>query len=350
MTRALLLVLALSCAGAGHGHDAGIGDTGGGQDAPVDTDLGRPPWSRDWDAAPAVLLLDAVKDLWVVGDVHGDFERLLALMAAAGLVDKTSTPAQAVWKAGAATVVFVGDLIDKWPHGLDVIAFVQSLSASAAEAGGRVVVVMGNHEARFLAWPDDPVVEDFKKELVAALLDPVEVASGKAGPGQFLRNLPIAVRVGDTFIVHAGNTKGRTLDALVAEIKAGVDAAGFGAPVLLADDSILETPLNPRPWWELPSYDPESVLRVWAKALGAERIVQGHDPGKVHFSDGKVRADGELYQRFGRIFLVDTGMSRGIPNGTRGALLHLHRDEASGKLTAVGVDADGRTWPLWSGT
>ncbi len=48
-----------------------------------------------------------------------------------------------------------GDLIDKGPHPVDVLRLLAALRASAHRAGGQVVITMGNHEAEFLAGPNE---------------------------------------------------------------------------------------------------------------------------------------------------------------------------------------------------
>jgi hypothetical protein len=348
-----LAMLAEACSptaalhGDGGGVDAAI-DAPEAPDAPAEDGIDPdPPGKRDWTQAPAIVEMDAVADLWIVGDVHGDYTRLAALLDTAGLAAPASEPAAAQWEAGDATLVFVGDLINKGKAGLPVIGYVRALAASAQAAGGRVVVLMGNHEANFLAYPNGQMAQDFATELRQAGLDPRAVARGEAGPGAWLRALPIGLRVGDFFVIHAGNTKGRTLEDLRKLVEQGVDAAGFAAGVLSAPDSILETPLQPHPWWEIPGYDGETILAKWAQALGARRFVQGHDPGEVTFSDGKKRRDGEMFQRFGRVFLVDVGMSSAI-NESQGAILHARLD-GTGKTTVTAVHADGTVTPLWTG-
>jgi hypothetical protein len=296
--------------------------------------------ARDWTSAPPIVEVDTAADVYALGDVHGDYQRMVGLLVGAGLVGAPAQPTDAQWLAGTATLVCTGDLIDKWVQALDVIAYLAALRTAAAGAGGRVIVTMGNHEAAFLADPTNPKVVDFVGELQAAGLVPAEVAAGHGPVGTFLRDLPFAARVNDWFFVHAGNTGGENLTQLETDMVAGVDAAGFGAPVLAASTSLLE---SDAPWWELSGLAPEAVLVSYGTALGVQHIVQGHRPGKIQFSDGTVRPKGVMYQKFGRIFLIDVGMSQGVDDST-GALLHLH---GTGPSSASIIYPDGTTDPLW---
>jgi hypothetical protein len=305
------------------------------------TALSAAPVQRDWQLHPAIVQLDSTGDIFAVGDVHGDRERLVDLLSGAGIVDRSARPP--AWSAGRAILVFTGDLIDKGPDALGVIALLRSLEPQAARAGGRLIVLMGNHEAEFLAEPAARKSQEFAAELRHAGMKPAEVAACRGEVGQFFCSLPLAAKVNDWFFSHAGNSGGRSIDRLSADIRRAVDSAGFGAPELAGDNSLLEARYgergpNGRSWIE-----GEGRLDRYAAALGVTHIVQGHHHGDVQFDDGARRRTGEIYQWRGRLFLIDTGMSREIDDSL-GAVLHI----GGGKPhTATAICADGRTTTLW---
>jgi hypothetical protein len=93
--------------------------------------------------------------LYVVGDVHGYLDELLAALAERGLVD-----GEGHWAAGSARLWFLGDFTDRGPDGIGVIELVMQLSAEAAAAGGYCRALMGNHELLLLGahrFGDTPV-------------------------------------------------------------------------------------------------------------------------------------------------------------------------------------------------
>ncbi|MPY57397.1 serine/threonine protein phosphatase [Streptomyces spongiae] len=93
--------------------------------------------------------------LYVVGDVHGYLDQLVAALQEKGLVD-----AEANWSAGTARLWFLGDFTDRGPDGIGVIDLVMRLSAEAAAAGGYCKALMGNHELLLLGakrFGDTPV-------------------------------------------------------------------------------------------------------------------------------------------------------------------------------------------------
>ncbi|MFM9368992.1 metallophosphoesterase family protein [Streptomyces sp. Da 82-17] len=93
--------------------------------------------------------------LYVVGDVHGYLDELLAALRAQGLIDEAGD-----WAAGNARLWFLGDFTDRGPDGIGVIDLVMRLSAEAAAAGGYCKALMGNHELLLLGakrFGDTPV-------------------------------------------------------------------------------------------------------------------------------------------------------------------------------------------------
>ncbi|HYV36706.1 MAG TPA: metallophosphoesterase [Gemmataceae bacterium] len=311
-----------------------------------------PSAKRDWQKQPAIVEIDTTHDIYAVGDPHGDYERLVALLVAAKIMPgDPGPPEKAQWQAGKAVLVCTGDLINKWDQSLRVIALFRALEVEAAKAGGRVVVTMGNHEAEFLVDPTNGKSVEFDKELRGKDIDAKDLAAGtdKTGIGAWLRSLPLAARVNDWFFSHAGNTKGRTLAQLRADLQSGIDKHGFKAPVLLAEDGLLEARLRPEPWWEMPGDMPEqSVKRLTQgiKALGVRHLVMGHQPAKIMFNDGTKRRAGELFQfGDGLVFLIDTGISRGV-GFSSGALLHIH--VGNKKVRASRIDSTGKSTEIWT--
>ncbi|MER7838362.1 metallophosphoesterase family protein [Streptomyces sp. NPDC096040] len=106
-------------------------------------------------AAPAAQLAAGPGPLYVVGDVHGYFDELVAALREQGLIDEDGQ-----WCAGTARLWFLGDFTDRGPDGIGVIDLVMRLSAEAAAAGGYCKALMGNHELLLLGakrFGDTPV-------------------------------------------------------------------------------------------------------------------------------------------------------------------------------------------------
>lgn len=80
-----------------------------------------------------------------VGDLHGDYEAWRAIAGAAGLID-----AKGNWTGGKTTLVQAGDIVDRGPDSLKIIRDLMNLQKEAPKRGGRVIVLVGNHEAMMM--------------------------------------------------------------------------------------------------------------------------------------------------------------------------------------------------------
>ncbi len=197
-----------------------------------------------------------------VGDVHGSYEGLVSILQRAELIDD-----EAHWVGGASTLVQTGDLFDRGARVRDVLDLLMRLQDEAAAAGGRVIVLLGNHEGMNLtnfyrdanpevyaafvdgksekrrkagfknykefwslrskrAGEEPPPFSYEAKEWWMNLHPPGLIEYGEAiGPdglyGKWLRTLPVAVLVDDVLFVHGG--VGPALEGLsIDEINARV--------------------------------------------------------------------------------------------------------------------------------
>jgi hypothetical protein len=133
------------------------------------------------------------------------------------------------------------------------------------------------------------------------------------------------------------------LARLEADLEQGFAQKGFGSPAFIADDSILEARLHPPPWFRKGGKKDQEVLAAYATALGVAHMVQGHQPGRVTFDDDVKRKAGAMFQYDGLLFLVDSGMSRGVDNST-GALLRI---ETGKHDKTVAICSNGAGTTLW---
>ncbi len=90
--------------------------------------------------------MQSVPNFYVIGDIHGQLRKLVNLLQEAGIVNNSHS-----WVAGNATLLFMGDFIDRGPDGIPVIDLVMRLQSEAASTGGRVESLLGNHEMLILA-------------------------------------------------------------------------------------------------------------------------------------------------------------------------------------------------------
>jgi hypothetical protein len=79
--------------------------------------------------------------IFAVGEVQGAYESLVRTLQAAGLIDDGLH-----WSGGDAIVVQTGDFLDDGTRVAEVMDLLMRLQGEAEAAGGRVIVLLGNHE------------------------------------------------------------------------------------------------------------------------------------------------------------------------------------------------------------
>ena len=133
----------------------------------------------------------------IIGDVHGEYDALLSLLAQLGYDQDGQHPAQR-------HLVFVGDFVDRGPDSPAVLALARRLMAS-----GRALAVSGNHEINLLredpkdgsGWFfDSRTASDEAK--YAPFAQP-ESAAERQAIADFTAGLPVALERDDLRIVHA---------------------------------------------------------------------------------------------------------------------------------------------------
>jgi hypothetical protein len=169
--------------------------------------------------------------LTVIGDVHGHITKVQQVMQTAGLLD-----ANLGWAAGATTVWFMGDYFDRGPDGIAVIELIMRLQAEAAEAGGAVGALLGNHDVLFLAahelgeTPDGSREGTFLASWHASGGEDSDLARLETHHITWLKALPAMVVVDDHLLAHAdatfynnyGKTVGRANEAIGAVLQSTV--------------------------------------------------------------------------------------------------------------------------------
>lgn len=166
-----------------------------------------PAW-RGAAAVPAALLdpvepppaLHAAPDrILAVGDGHGRFASFLRVLHAAGVIDEAGA-----WTFGTDHLVCGGDLMDRDHDVVALLWFLRRLEGEAADAGGAVHVLLGNHEQLALQG-DERYVHPILLEASARLgTRYADLYARGTVLGDWLRTKPAIVRIGDRAFVHGG--------------------------------------------------------------------------------------------------------------------------------------------------
>ncbi|KAL5096108.1 hypothetical protein RYX36_000435 [Vicia faba] len=90
---------------------------------------------------PPPTRLPSPQRLIAIGDLHGDLKKSKEALRIAGLIDASDR-----YTGGSATVIQVGDIMDRGGDEIKIIYLMEKLKREAARYGGRIVTMNGNHE------------------------------------------------------------------------------------------------------------------------------------------------------------------------------------------------------------
>jgi hypothetical protein len=144
--------------------------------------------------------LGPVDSLFVVGDVHGEYDTLTAVLRNAGVIDSDGR-----WSGGRRHLVFLGDLFDRGDDVTRTLWFIYGLERQAESAGGRVHVVLGNHEIMVLT--NDLRYVAVKERHIAQLHGvtyPQLFDVRHSVLGKWLASKPGVMRIGRILLAHGG--------------------------------------------------------------------------------------------------------------------------------------------------
>lgn len=299
--------------------------------------------------------------LVAVGDLQGNREGLDAILLAAGLVNESGR-----WAGGAAHLVQMGDIFGRAADPKACCDRLRALGRQARLAGGRVHVLLGNHEAEvvhryefecdpreYLVFATRKSLRNWQRRRQAAaksfwsldeesslplgnlvkaweLLNPLgreefrEALSLSGEYGRWLSGLPACLKIGPLVFSHAGVLPPWTsggLDGVNARVRKDMSAGDYFPA--LPGDNVLIDPDGPL-WTRKLAWGGRGVRKALHEALshlGASAQVIGHTPTR----------NSRIAARYGRrVVRVDTGIGR----------------PETGRLSALLVE-DGVFWALY---
>ena len=227
-----------------------------------------------------------------VGDLHGDLAATRTVLRLAGVIDDRDR-----WSGGSTVLVQTGDILGRGADERAILDLLERLGREAPAAGGRVVVVNGNHELMNVqgshgyvaagAWAtyrDLPVSERehawFEERGVRAELRPRLAAFRPGGTyARLLAGHPVSAVVDGVVFAHGG--------VLPRHVEYGLDRIDRDVALWMRGDGPAPALLDAvdAPWWTRRySSEPDraacDLARRTLAALKARRMVVGHTPQK----------------------------------------------------------------------
>lgn len=213
---------------------------------------------------------------YAIGDVHGEYDRLTALLTGSGLVDN-----HLHWQGENATLVFMGDFFDRGPDGIGCLDLIRQLQLQARRASGEVHALLGNHEIltvsafrfnrRLTNGPGGTFVDDWLynggqitdlRRLSEAHLD-------------WLANLPAMLLVQAHLLIHADAMFYLRYGSRIEEVNEAFRAGMFSQRTAFFNQALQDFTER---YAFLDEEQGSAHSLVMLKQFGGKRIVHGHTP------------------------------------------------------------------------
>lgn len=238
----------------------------------------------------------------VCSDTHGMYQQIVNNLKAGRIIDS-----EGHWMTGdegKTLLVITGDSIDKGPQSLEVLDLWIRLQVEADANGGRLIHVLGNHEAEFLAHPEnDHKAGALMAELTAASVSPTELTTTTGHYGQFLYSEPLAAKVGLWVFSHSGYYPHMDWTEFSKQAQVTLAKHAYGDDFITGPESILE-----KKKWEKREDTVTNVLQSLdeAKIFG---LVFGHQPKafRIEGHSAAISTVGRVAVG-GRLIKIDNGM------------------------------------------
>ncbi|MEE8426169.1 MAG: metallophosphoesterase [Woeseiaceae bacterium] len=192
-------------------------------------------WPQMLPAAAGEWRFDDVERVVAISDIHGAYKSMVATLQNAGVLD-----ADLAWSDGQTHLVIVGDILDRGPASRDAMDLLMRVEKEAESSGGKVHVLIGNHEAmnlvgdlryvskeEFAAFADDETAEErerwflayaarksdgvvpdlraeFERKFPPGFFAHRREFSSTGRYGKWLLSKPIVVVINETAFIHGG--------------------------------------------------------------------------------------------------------------------------------------------------
>ena len=154
-------------------------------------------------AADPFLAPDSVggaSKVYAVSDIHGEYEALKNILRAGGVVDDHGR-----WIWGDGHLVVAGDVFDRGLYVTECLWYIYGLEQEARSAGGRVHLLLGNHELIVLRGDLRYVHEKYLKGICRTARIPYDDLYGPDMElGRWLRSKPTVLKIDSVLFVHGG--------------------------------------------------------------------------------------------------------------------------------------------------
>lgn len=140
-----------------------------------------------------------VSKIAAISDIHGQYDTFITLLKNNNIVTQEGT-----WDFGQGHLVVAGDIFDRGPQVTEVLWFLYDLEKQAEQQGGKLHVLLGNHDVMVLNGNLRSVHPKYTE--IAAILDKPfhSLFTNETVLGNWLRSRPVVIKINSMLFTHGG--------------------------------------------------------------------------------------------------------------------------------------------------
>ncbi len=226
------------------------------------------------------VVYENISKVAAISDVHGQYDLMLTLLRENEIVNEHGN-----WSYGDGHLVITGDIFDRGDRVIDIVWYLIRLEKQAAQAGGKVHTLIGNHEWMVLS-ADIRYIHKKYRYTSALFKKPYNKLFGHDSfLGSWIRSKPVYIKVNGMAFVHGGISEElfnyMSIDDLNKTYYDKVLMADKDQDDEKEDDelTIFLKDINGPLWYRGYAYEDEydkSRTDKLLKLLDAKRIIVGH--------------------------------------------------------------------------
>lgn len=142
---------------------------------------------------------DGIDSVCAVSDIHGEFKSYIRLMKAQGIIDDDLN-----WSFGTGHLIILGDYFDRGDMVTELLWHLFGLEKQAEKAGGKVHLMLGNHE--LMMFSNDTRYTNAKYLKVRDIIGQKysDLYSMDTFIGRWIRSKPVIITINNCLFVHGG--------------------------------------------------------------------------------------------------------------------------------------------------
>ena len=217
----------------------------------------------------------APEKLLAISDIEGNFLGFEHLLLGAGVVD-----AQLNWHFGQGHLVLVGDFFDRGLNVTECLWLIYKLEQEAAQAGGQVHFILGNHERMNLTGHYKYVRRKYRVNADTLGVPYARWYDRTTVLGRWLRTKNVVEKIGTTLFVHGGISPEVAALGLSLTRLNDLARASLKAPGLSAVEKQVTQPPGSLDWYRglVQQAPTEAQVAQVLATYAATRLVVGHTP------------------------------------------------------------------------